>query len=230
MGKQGITAEEAKTDAGAEAATATGQRRATQKAETRARILQCALDAFAARGFAGASIRDIAAAAGVNHGLIRYHFGDKDGLWKAAVTFLFERLHAETAIPPDDDRLSPYEQTRARLRRYVAYCARHPEHARIMVQESINDSERLRWAVEHFIRPDHERLARTLEPLIAEGVYPRVPLHSLVYILSAAAQNIFLLAAEVRHSYGVDVSDPAVVGAHADALLTLLFEHRSSHN
>jgi AcrR family transcriptional regulator len=208
---------------------APGQRRASQKAETRARILQCALESFAARGFAGASVRDIAAAAKVNHGLIRYHFGDKDGLWKAAVTFLFERLHEEIAIPAADAGLNAYEQTRARLRRYVAYCARHPEHARIMVQESIGDSERLRWAVEHFIGPDHEELARTLERLMAEGVYPRVPLHSLVYIVSAAAQNIFMLAAEVRHSYGIDVSDPAVVEAHADTLLTLLFEHRTRH-
>src|SRR6056297_3501180 len=208
-------------------ANETGQRRATQKAETRARILQCALETFAAQGFAAASVREIAAAAGVNHGLIRYHFGDKDGLWKAAVGFLFERLHAETAVPIEDAGLSLYEQTRVRLRRYVSYCARHPEHARIMVQESVVDSERLRWAVEHFIRPDHELLAESLNALMAEGIYPRVPLHSLVYILSAAAQMMFALAAEVRLVYGVDANDQTVINAHADTLLTLFFEHRA---
>lgn len=206
------------------------QRRATQKAETRARILQCALDVFAAQGFAAASVRDIASAASVNHGLIRYHFGDKEGLWKAAVAFLFERLHAETAVPPEEAELSRYDQTRARLRRYVAYCARHPEHARIMVQESVVDSERLRWAVTNFIRPDHEALAQTLNELMAEGVYPRVPLHSLMYILSAAAQTIFTLAAEVRLIYGIDACDDSVIEAHADTLLILLFEHRAHPN
>ena len=80
--------------------------RIQQKEETRARILQCALDVFAERGFAGAGVRDIASAAGVNHGLILYHFKDKDGLWRAAVDFLFERLHDEMKEPEEVSTLS----------------------------------------------------------------------------------------------------------------------------
>ena len=108
--------------------------RAKQKAETRARILQAALNAFAERGFEGASVRDIAAAANVNHGLIKYHFTDKDRLWKAAVGFLFERLDAEVTPTPEEENLPRRERLHAWVRRYVRYCARHPEHARIMVQ------------------------------------------------------------------------------------------------
>jgi TetR/AcrR family transcriptional regulator, regulator of cefoperazone and chloramphenicol sensitivity len=52
----------------------------------RERLLGAALQLFAERGFTKASTREIAAAAGVNIGLISYYFGDKQGLYKAAFT------------------------------------------------------------------------------------------------------------------------------------------------
>lgn len=210
----------------AEDATPIGPR-ARQKAETRARILQCALDAFAERGFEGASVRDIAAAAGVNHGLIKYHFEDKDRLWKAAVDFLFERLRREMEPPEGEEDLTALGQLKAWIRRYVHYCARHPEHARIMVQESIRDSDRLNWAAEKHIKPDHDRFAPLNELYMRKGIYPRVPVHSITYVLVAAAQTIFMLGPEVQRVYGIDVTDPAAIDAHADAILTLFFHHQA---
>ncbi|SFR88278.1 transcriptional regulator, TetR family [Agromyces sp. CF514] len=46
---------------------------------TRARLRDAAVECFAAEGF-GASVRTIAARAGVSAGLIRHHFGSKDAL------------------------------------------------------------------------------------------------------------------------------------------------------
>jgi len=60
--------------------------------ETRERILIAALDAFSSNGFDGAKTREIAAQAGVNLGLIQYHFGGKSKLWRAAVDRAFEEL------------------------------------------------------------------------------------------------------------------------------------------
>jgi AcrR family transcriptional regulator len=63
---------------------------ATPKSQqTRERIVQAALDAFATYGFGGASTRQIAALAGENQGLITYHFSTKESLWKAAVDSIF---------------------------------------------------------------------------------------------------------------------------------------------
>ncbi len=56
-----------------------------EAAPARERILDAALAAFAERGFDGATTRAIAAAAGVNLGLIPYYFADKQGLWREAV-------------------------------------------------------------------------------------------------------------------------------------------------
>jgi len=58
----------------------------------RARIRDAALRLFAERGIDGASIRDIAKAAGVSGGLVRHHFGSKEGLREACDAYALERL------------------------------------------------------------------------------------------------------------------------------------------
>jgi TetR/AcrR family transcriptional regulator len=63
-------------------APAPGQRQVDAD-RTRAALLDAALDEFAAKGFAGARVRDIAQRAGVSKDLVAYHFGGKDGLYLA---------------------------------------------------------------------------------------------------------------------------------------------------
>ncbi|MET0434632.1 MAG: helix-turn-helix domain-containing protein, partial [Cellulomonas sp.] len=58
----------------------------------RARIRDAALRLFADRGIEGVSVRDIAAAAGVSAGLIRHHFGSKDGLRDACDSHAIDSL------------------------------------------------------------------------------------------------------------------------------------------
>jgi TetR/AcrR family transcriptional regulator, regulator of cefoperazone and chloramphenicol sensitivity len=54
--------------------------------QSRQRLLQTAIRLFAERGYANASTREIALAAGANSASIRYYFGDKAGLYRAAFT------------------------------------------------------------------------------------------------------------------------------------------------
>lgn len=49
----------------------------------RAALLKAARELFARRDYKATSVRDIAAAARVNPAMIHYHFGDKDGLYRA---------------------------------------------------------------------------------------------------------------------------------------------------
>ena len=57
-----------------------GRRNLAKAAETRARILQAALTTFRERGFERATMREIAAAAGVAVGAAYYYFASKDAL------------------------------------------------------------------------------------------------------------------------------------------------------
>nr|WP_232842181.1 TetR family transcriptional regulator [Terrimesophilobacter mesophilus] len=69
----------------------------------RARLRNSAIEVFAARGF-GASVRDIAAHAGVSAGLITHHFGSKENLRKECdteVVRLYRALKTDgVAMPP----------------------------------------------------------------------------------------------------------------------------------
>ena len=58
----------------------------------RARIRDAAIQLFAERGIAAATIRDIAQAAGVSSGLVRHHFGSKEALHDVCDAYAKERL------------------------------------------------------------------------------------------------------------------------------------------
>src|SRR4051812_45471354 len=63
----------------------TGARRERNAAATRQRILDSGEHEFAARGFAGARLREIAETAGVQPALIHHYFTDKQGLYRAVL-------------------------------------------------------------------------------------------------------------------------------------------------
>jgi len=58
----------------------------------RARIRDAAIELFADRGIEGATIRDIAQKAGVSSGLLRHHFGSKEGLRDACDEYVLSEL------------------------------------------------------------------------------------------------------------------------------------------
>lgn len=64
-------------------------------------ILAAAADLFAERGPTATSIRDVAARAGVNHGLVYRHFGTKDQLVGAVLTWLGSHFSALIASSPE---------------------------------------------------------------------------------------------------------------------------------
>lgn len=57
--------------------------RSARKAATRARLLEAAARVYAARGFAGATLDDVALEAGLTKGAVYGHFGSKDNLLAA---------------------------------------------------------------------------------------------------------------------------------------------------
>ncbi|MCA2274234.1 TetR/AcrR family transcriptional regulator [Mycobacterium intracellulare] len=90
----------------------------TGRAEVAAAILEAATELFAERGPAATSIRDIAARAGVNHGLVFRHFGTKEQLVGAVLDHLGADLSAqlETDTPAEVVQRSLDRQMRVMAR------------------------------------------------------------------------------------------------------------------
>ena len=191
---------------------------------TRRAILEAALRQFARIGFEAASTRTIAEDAKVHHALLRYHFADKEELWRSAIRLMFERqreeFRQEQAAQPVD--VTTLEGSKEMVRRWVRYCAEHPEHAQILVHEAIADTPRLDWAVNEFVRANTLRFTGPLE---ARGEDLRVPDPVLCSIIvSSATQMTFVLSAHLRRVFGVEVTGPEFVERLSDALIAMLFE------
>ncbi len=191
--------------------------------DTRSRILQAALDVFAARGFDAATIREITSRVGLSHGLVKYHFKSKDALWREAIRFMFDRVRPAMQLTEyETSTLSPREQFEAELRRGIQYYARHPEHLRILMHETMNDGARLQWIIDNFRKDLITEALKRIREHIDAGVLPDVdPLH-LYYATSGAIQMIFALAPEIHRSQGVDLSSPDAINRHVATITRLI--------
>lgn len=69
----------------------------TRGEDTRRRILEAALEIFAAEGYEGASTRQLAERAGVNLPAIQYYFGSKEGLYRAVIADIIGQTEAHMA-------------------------------------------------------------------------------------------------------------------------------------
>ncbi|HEX5193767.1 MAG TPA: TetR family transcriptional regulator [Solirubrobacteraceae bacterium] len=63
-------------------------------------LLMAAIEVVAARGLRGLTIRSVAEQAGVSHGLIRFHFGSRDGLVEATLIRSVELAIDTTSLEP----------------------------------------------------------------------------------------------------------------------------------
>jgi len=90
--------------------------------EVEAKILEVAINLFARKGFEGASVRDITAAAKVTVPTLYYHFKDKDGLYQAALKESAEIVIREV-MKTDDPNASLRDRlitsAKAKLRLYA---------------------------------------------------------------------------------------------------------------
>ena len=68
--------------------------------ETRERILDAAQELFAAKGFAGTSVREITRLAEVNVAAIHYHFGTKEAVLRGVTDRIVGPLNPRTGLRP----------------------------------------------------------------------------------------------------------------------------------
>lgn len=71
---------------------------------TRRRILDAALKVFAARGFAGARVNEIARRAATNKRMLYHYFGDKEGLFRAVLRYKIQdrASRVEAQVPSSE--------------------------------------------------------------------------------------------------------------------------------
>jgi AcrR family transcriptional regulator len=195
--------------------------RADQRDATRERIVEAALEAFAAKGFRGASTREIARRARTNQGLITYHFRSKEELWRAAADRIFgllaARMTEQLGARPSED---PRERAREAIRIYVRFAAEHPELFRLMVDEGKNSERRMRWLVDTHLKPRYEQFSTPRG--IGGTAFDDASMAHAYYVMAGAGSLIFAVAPECRRLTGLDPGTEQAVEAHAEFVARLL--------
>ncbi|TGD85209.1 TetR/AcrR family transcriptional regulator [Mycolicibacterium sp. CH28] len=188
------------------------------------RLLRAALEAFATAGFEGTSARQIERMAGVERGLVGYHFGTKQELWNRAVDALFEQYATELETLRIALRdVSKRERVSAMLMAYARFNARNPQFYRILVIEGHVKSERS----ERLIR--HLRRAMSVFSDLAELSGP-IPVETAIRWLQVigAAGAVYSLSALTEPTFGARMEDAAFVDRFAAALTRIALEE-SAH-
>ncbi len=198
-----------------------GRRSQEQAAQTRARIEEAALQAFAEAGFGSASTREIAKRAKVNQQLITHHFKTKLALWKAVADRIFAELGDALATElRASERVDGPARARLLMRKFVRFSVDHPEVARFMIQEGARRGPRLQWLVQRHVRPLFETIRSQIADAQARGLgRAGDPLHLAYIVVGATA--LLSQAGEFELLTGRDPRSPEVVEAHTDLLLEL---------
>lgn len=132
-------------------------------ATAREQLIVHATRIFATKGYAAATTREICEAAGVNIASIHYYFGDKEGLYRAALLQPIKEMTA--AFGRFDDPTLPFDQAmRMFLAPFVAPSTGDLDRnvMRIHLREMMEPSEVFREITAQAIVPAHNLLAATL--------------------------------------------------------------------
>ncbi|MCB9594293.1 MAG: TetR/AcrR family transcriptional regulator [Sandaracinaceae bacterium] len=123
-------------------------RKAEQSAQTKAALIEAGIEMFGERGYRATSLKTVAERASITHGVIPFHFGNKEGLLLAVVEACFERFYASVLAPLiDRDRDYGVGDLRAILDAQVRFSDEHPEVSRVfqvLMAEAIGPSPELR--------------------------------------------------------------------------------------
>jgi AcrR family transcriptional regulator len=180
------------TEAVAAAAPRPGRRPKQEAVDARAALLSAATRLFAEQGVTQTTTREICAAAGLNAGAIHYHFGDKDGLYRAVLSRPIEALNAEfTGF--DDPALPLREVLKRVLMPFMASDDDADERA--VMQLYLNEMQRpsavFSEVFKALITPVHLAMAGVLARHMGLDK-PDDAVHQLLYGLQAMAHDYCL--------------------------------------
>ena len=135
--------------------------------QTQERLLGTAVELFSTQGYAGVSMRDIARAMGFTQAAIYHHFPNKDALYIAAITYLFEQRTQGIGeqISGEGD---PAHRLELLIASMLETMEQDPRFRRIFVRELLEGVATLPTAPYYHYAPDASALEKAFEEIADE--------------------------------------------------------------
>ncbi len=184
----------------------------------RAALLAAARRLFAERGFHGASVGDIADAAGLRKPSLFHHFATKEALYREVIAELYAELSAAVAGPVAARR-SYAARLDAVSEALVECFAAKPEAARLLLREALDPCGPIARDSAGRARDILAGAEAFLSEGMAAGEFAIQPARQLLLSLTGLHVTYFALAPLVAPMLGAALHDRAMVDARKAAVL-----------
>jgi TetR/AcrR family transcriptional regulator len=183
-------------------------------------ILDAALEVFAAQGFQGATLDQIAQAAGLSKPNLLYYFPSKEGMHTALMEGLLDTwLDPLREMDPDGE---PVAEVLRYVRRKLELSRDYPRESRLFANEILQGAPRMREALEGELAGLVAEKAAVLTGWIEAGRIARVhPVH-LIFSIWALTQHYADFDVQVRAVLGPGHDPFAEAGEYLETLFRRL--------
>ncbi len=173
-------------------------------------VCAAAAELFAERGPAAVSSRDIAAAAGVNYGLIHRHFGSREELQRAVMTRMAE------------DLAWALEEGRRAGRSPIETLAQHPTYCRALARAALDGEDLATLQDEHPVIENFLSLLRAGSGEVEDDLADRM---SLAFI-TAGLLGWAIFAPFLRSALDLEDVDDAEMNTRLEQAMARLLQRR----
>ena len=171
----------------------------TQKREL---ILQAALEMFSAHGFRGATVDEIAEAAGMSKPNLLYYFRNKEEIHGT----LMQRL-LDTWLAPLrelDDIGDPMTELRSYIRRKLEMARDYPRESRLFANEILQGAPRVLPMLQGELRSLVDEKVEVIKGWMRAGKIARTDPYHLIFSIWATTQHYADFDVQVRAVLGPD--------------------------
>jgi TetR/AcrR family transcriptional regulator len=170
------------------------------QAEKRETILEAALDVFSVHGYRGATIDQIAAAAGMSKPNLLYYFRRKDDIHAALLQRLLDMWLAP--LRELDAEGDPLIELRSYIRRKLEMSRDFPRESRLFANEILQGAPRAMPLLEGELKRLVDEKSRVIEAWIDGGRIAAVDPRHLIFSIWATTQHYADFDAQVRAVLG----------------------------
>ena len=162
----------------------------------RSLILEAALDVFSTHGFRGATLDQIAQAAGLSKPNLLYYFQSKEAIHITLLEGLLDTwLDPLRALDPSGD---PVEEILAYVLRKLDMARDYPRESRLFANEIVQGAPRIRAQIEGPLKALVDEKAELIESWSASGRIAPVDPHHLIFSIWATTQHYADFDAQVQ--------------------------------
>lgn len=165
-------------------------------------ILEAALDVFSREGFRGATIDQIAEAAGMSKPNLLYYFPRKEDIY----TRLMTEMLAVWLMPlrEIDSEGDPVPELRSYIRRKLEMSRDFPRESRLFANEMLQGAPRILEVLETDLKALVDEKAKVLESWMERGKIRRTDPYHLIFSIWATTQHYADFDVQVRAVLGKD--------------------------